>query len=326
MLAADDPDVIDIDLDIHGPVIEDGAAADWLMRADPSPLTSDPPPSPDMPLALEPPVFDTPPVLGRPPEIEKPAVLDEAPPLVGAPRMAVPEPAFPLFTAALGEHDDEPLIKLPVTPRPPLAVRRTPDTPRLRVSPRALRSIDPGPSLEFGEDARAVPEAAPAVWAGPRPVSGIWADEASRPRAAVAAGVGAPGARVAAAAIDHLLLGAIDVGVIYFTLRIAGLPMGDWIELSFPPLAFFLLLLKLAYFSSFTAVGGQTIGKMALHLRVVGDGDADVDAGAAFRRTLLGAVSTMALGLGFLPACFDADRRAFHDRVARTRVVAVRAA
>ena len=72
-----------------------------------------------------------------------PAFLDEDPPPA---RSAVPVastlavaspmplsadvPALPLF--APDAVDDEPLVKLPVAPRPPLAVRRTPETPKLR--------------------------------------------------------------------------------------------------------------------------------------------------------------------------------------------------
>jgi uncharacterized RDD family membrane protein YckC len=134
-----------------------------------------------------------------------------------------------------------------------------------------------------------------------------------------------PVVRVVAASIDHLLLCGIDLAVIYFTLRIAGLSMDEWAALPPVPLIFFLFLLKLAYFYAFTAVGGQTIGKMALHIRVVTEDHASIDAAVALRRTVIGAVSTAVLGLGFLPAFFDPERRAFHDRVARTRVVALRA-
>ena len=49
-----------------------------------------------------------------------------------------------------------------------------------------------------------------------------------------------------AAAIDHVLLLAIDAGVIYFTLRISGLTMNEWGALPALPLLAFLLLLKLA--------------------------------------------------------------------------------
>jgi len=133
-------------------------------------------------------------------------------------------------------------------------------------------------------------------------------------------------AAMVAAAIDHVLLLAIDAGVIYFTLRISGLTMNEWGALPVLPLLAFLLLLKLAYFSAFTAVGGQTIGKMALRIRVVSEDNGAIDGNLALKRTVVSAVSTAFLGLGLLPAFFDPERRAFHDRVARTRVVGLRTA
>jgi uncharacterized RDD family membrane protein YckC len=126
--------------------------------------------------------------------------------------------------------------------------------------------------------------------------------------------------------MDHALLGAIDLAVVYFTLRISGLSMDEWTVLPVAPLMFFLILLKMAYFYAFTAVGGQTIGKMALRIRVVGEDHESIDPTLALRRTLLGTASTAAFGLGLLPAFFDPERRAFHDRVARTRVIALRTA
>jgi uncharacterized RDD family membrane protein YckC len=47
-----------------------------------------------------------------------------------------------------------------------------------------------------------------------------------------------------------------------------------------------------------------------------------VSFGTAFIRTLTCLGSVVALGGGFLPVLFSADRRAFHDRIADTRVVA----
>jgi uncharacterized RDD family membrane protein YckC len=83
----------------------------------------------------------------------------------------------------------------------------------------------------------------------------------------------------------------------------------------------FLMLLKLAYFSSFSAVGGQTFGKLAVGIRVVADGRNSLDGARAVQRTLAGALSVLTLGLGFVPALVGADRRALHDRLTRTRVV-----
>ena len=129
--------------------------------------------------------------------------------------------------------------------------------------------------------------------------------------------------RLAAAAVDHLLLSAVDLSVIYFTLRMAGLPMAEWTALPPVPLAAFLLLIKLSYFCAFTTVGGQTIGKMAAHIRVVTTEDAAVDGARAVKRALAGVVSAAVLGLGYLPAFVGSERRALHDHVTHTRVIAL---
>ncbi len=222
---------------------------------------------------------------------------------------------LPLFAPATDDDRDEPLIRLPATPRPPLAVRRTPDTPRMRaVAPRPSRPIALAPALEFPEDTAPVVESA----------SDVRARSAARLAAQSAqAEVSGAGPRLAAAAVDHLLLSAIDLAVIYFTLRMAGLPMAQWTALPPVPLVAFLLLVKLSYFCAFTAVGGQTIGKMAARIRVVTTDDASVDGALAVKRTLAGALSTALLGLGYLPALIGSERRALHDRVTRTRVIAL---
>jgi uncharacterized RDD family membrane protein YckC len=59
---------------------------------------------------------------------------------------------------------------------------------------------------------------------------------------------------------------------------------------------------------------------MATGIRVVAD-DAPLDPARAARRTIMAAFSVLAFGAGFIPAFLDPDRRALHDRLARTRVV-----
>ena len=222
------------------------------------------------------------------------------------------ERALPLFARAMDDYGDEPLIKLPVAPRPPLAVRKTPEIPRLRAVPRPARRAEP--ALEFSEEIEPDVNLAPEP-AAPMPAVAIHVHHA---------GTSGAGARAAAAAIDHVILLAIDLGVLYFTLRMAGVSMADWRALPVAPLLTFLVILKLAYFCAFTAVGGQTIGKMATKIRVVTDADEAVDGARAIQRTIAAAVSALAFGLGFVPALIGADRRALHDRVAHTRVVALR--
>jgi uncharacterized RDD family membrane protein YckC len=215
------------------------------------------------------------------------------------------ETPIPLFAPPAADHDD-PLINLPAEPRAPLSVRRAPETqPRSRPAVRPPRfSNDVGLMLEFAEDTPRRVEPAP------RPVV---APETTRP-----AGLGR---RVSAALTDHAILLGVDAIVIYSTLRMVALTMGDWQALPAVPLLAFLGLVKLAYFSAFTAIGGQTIGKMAAGIRVVADEHFQLDPGRAIGRTLTGAVSFLSFGLGLVPALFNIERRTLHDHVAHTRVV-----
>ena len=243
-----------------------------------------------------------------------------------APAEAAPAPAeaartdrgLPLFTEAFDDFGDEPLIKVPATPRPPLAVRRTPRTPRLRVVPNASRPMAAEPALELWETA---PDAS-LDWSMPE-IDSISAAAPAEPqsRAAERGEVSGAARRLGAVALDHVLLFAIDLSVMYFTLRMVGLPMADWGALPLAPLAVFLLLVKLSYFWAFTAVGGQTIGKMTTRIRVVTMESAPVDGGCALTRALAGAVSASVFGLGYLPALAGSDRLALHDYVTRTRVI-----
>jgi uncharacterized RDD family membrane protein YckC len=253
--------------------------------------------------------------------------LDDIDEKLGQPSAATPSPptpsetnapALPLFRSSGEPEDDKPLIRLPAAPRPPLSVRKTPDTPRTRAMARPSPRVEAEPVLQFADETAPLPDlrlrdepggSASAV------TPGIHATRAH----AKASGAGA---RLGAALIDHLILFAIDAAVVYFTLRIATLPLSEWRMLPPLPIVAFLSLVKFAYFCAFTAVGGQTIGKMALAIRVVTAEDAAVDGACAIRRTLAG-VAACALGLGFIPALVGAEGRAFHDRVAHTRVIAV---
>lgn len=228
------------------------------------------------------------------------------------------EPALPLFGGALDDGDDRPLVKLPAAPRAPLAVRRTPEVPKLRTTPRPHNRSLREPPLKFvDEQANTETATSSALEAS----SGPARDRVNPSRAA-----SQPGRRLAAAALDHGLLLAIDLVVVYFTLRMAALSLDEWEVLPAAPLLTFLILVKLAYFCAFTAVGGQTLGKMAAHIRVVADTGTPIDGARAMRRALAGTVSALSLGMGFLPALLGSDRRALHDRMAGTRVVDLRSA
>ena len=87
-------------------------------------------------------------------------------------------------------------------------------------------------------------------------------------------------ARAAAGLLDVILLGAIALAVVYLTARLSGLTMAQLDVLPRVPLAAFLVGQAAAYLAVFTACGGQTLGKMALGVRVVAD-DGAVPPGAA---------------------------------------------
>jgi uncharacterized RDD family membrane protein YckC len=128
-------------------------------------------------------------------------------------------------------------------------------------------------------------------------------------------------ARCVAAVIDLLLLAAIDAVVVYFTMQICGITLQELDILPKVPLLAFLLIQNGGYLVAFTA-GGQTLGKMAVDIRVVpADSDDTLDVGRACVRTVVWVLMAVPAGLGFLTALFSRDHRGLHDRFAGTRVV-----
>jgi uncharacterized RDD family membrane protein YckC len=242
----------------------------------------------------------TPPSATRGPNIERvmqnlDRVLGEAP------------PDLPLFDGGPdAEPDLSPLVSTGAPPRRPLAVRRaTPDPARLRPKPVRHQPIAQQP-LELPL-ADTLPPAA-----------------AVRTRHEPMEAVGAPPLRRAIAAlIDLTLLAAIDLIVVYFTLRMCGLSSAEVAMLPAVPLGAFFLLVNGGYLAAFTAAGGQTIGKMACGLKVVGHADQPVSGGLAIVRAAGCLASLASLGLGFIPALVGEGGRAIEDRLADTRVVRV---
>ena len=112
------------------------------------------------------------------------------------------------------------------------------------------------------------------------------------------------------------------MAVIYFTLRLAGLQIDAMGQLPPIPLVGFLVVFDLAYLVVLTAFGGQTVGKMAVGLRVERSGGEPVKLIRALTRTVAYAVSVLPAGVG-LVGVFLRRRRTLHDLIADTRVVKV---
>jgi uncharacterized RDD family membrane protein YckC len=221
---------------------------------------------------------------------------------------------LPLFGSP---HDDRPLVSAPAVPRAPLSVRKAAPIVQ-RQAPR--RGVDEAPRLDLllPEEPESIEPARAAAPAFSTPQAEVAVVEGTQTTASA-------GARAAAAVIDALLLGAINLAVLHFTLRLCGLTYADIAVIPPAPFLAFLLLLNGGYATAFTAAGGQSIGKMVSHIKVV---PSDVDAwsdrvplGQAVLRAAGYLISALPLGLGFLPALVGAEKRAVHDRLAHTRVV-----
>jgi uncharacterized RDD family membrane protein YckC len=217
---------------------------------------------------------------------------------------------LPLFVKAVAGREEVPAA------RPPLSVRRAapevprsaPPPPRRRVGPldhdllEDLRRMEREEAAITRADARAISEAA-----------------AEKELEDVAT----PGQRVGAAALDGMVLGGISLVVLWGTLRLCNVGVGDLPLVSVVPLLVFLGTVVVGYFLMFTAAEGQTLGKMLTGIRVVNDEDAGTDRlrlGQASWRALLAVASLLIFGLGWIPALFGRGL-ALHDRLAHTRVV-----
>jgi uncharacterized RDD family membrane protein YckC len=126
--------------------------------------------------------------------------------------------------------------------------------------------------------------------------------------------------RARAAAVDALLFTALSALVVYFAGRAARVDLAA-LAASWPALASYLGLLALFYAGYFTGTTGQTPGKLATGLRVVGANGRPPGYLRAVARALVGLLGTALVGLGLVPMAFDPAARALHDRLFRTRVV-----
>lgn len=81
-----------------------------------------------------------------------------------------------------------------------------------------------------------------------------------------------------------------------------------------------LLSLSAFYFVISWSRGGQTIGMRAWKVRILDSEDRPPDVPRSLLRFCLALVSLIA-GFGFIWCLFDADRRAWHDVMAKTKMV-----
>lgn len=143
--------------------------------------------------------------------------------------------------------------------------------------------------------------------------------------------------RLAAYFVDMLILGAM--------VRLLTMPWADALDLAqnnafaelkktSPDLQvlfqFWRLMLAIeipahfAYFVGFNGSWGATPGKLLLGLRIVDTDGSPLGYRRAFLRHCAEWLTQITFGLGFVICAFDPQKRALHDRLARTRVVSMR--
>jgi uncharacterized RDD family membrane protein YckC len=118
-------------------------------------------------------------------------------------------------------------------------------------------------------------------------------------------------------AYDALLLTALWMvaGAIWVAIHHGAAPPGDHL------FQLYLLIIAFGFFGLFWTLAGRTLGMQAWRLRLVtldGGRPGWREASIRFAAALL---SWLPLGLGYLWALFDPQKRTWHDRLSGTRLV-----
>lgn len=181
----------------------------------------------------------------------------------------------------------------------------------------------------------------PFAEAGPRipppvPADGFAAAAVAPPTSTRVVRYGGFWIRFCAYILDAIIIGVVQ-GALFALLfggsilSLAGdamsgrLTPGADVALNVLPMAFaarFLgFVLSGAYFAWFWTQYGATPGKMAFGLKVINPDGAPISIGQAIGRYLGMLLSGIIIGIGFIMAGFDDQKRALHDRLVNTRVV-----
>jgi len=134
--------------------------------------------------------------------------------------------------------------------------------------------------------------------------------------------------RAAARIVDAILLNVvflivrIPFGVALFTPGVAQNPAAMVAMIAPLLLVTFLSIIAAAcYEIFFIAKRGATIGKMIFGLKVIRADGSPVSLGLSTGRYFAQIIDSMTLGIGYIMAGFDDQKRALHDRICETRVI-----
>jgi uncharacterized RDD family membrane protein YckC len=83
------------------------------------------------------------------------------------------------------------------------------------------------------------------------------------------------------------------------------------------------IIIAASYTTYFLGKHGATPGKMAMKLRVIHESGSDISYWRALGRHFAEMLSGLILGIGYIMAAFDDEKRTLHDRICSTRVIKV---
>lgn len=123
--------------------------------------------------------------------------------------------------------------------------------------------------------------------------------------------------------LDRLVAFYVDAKIVLLAAGLVGMAL---VYCGFPEAVAgtVLPLGGLAYYALLNADLRQTPGKWIVGIRALSADGAPLDKRASLKRSAAYFLSALPLGFGFLTALFRSDKRAWHDRVAGSRVVEAR--
>lgn len=126
------------------------------------------------------------------------------------------------------------------------------------------------------------------------------------------------GSRFAAKFIDNIILYVVNTSISVLMGAGAVRSQNMGLVLASTGIGF---IIQITYQAILLGMRGQTLGKMAMKIKVVTPDGGKIGWGKAIGRPVAEILSSCMLAIGYIIAIWDPEKRALHDRLAGTRVI-----
>jgi len=129
--------------------------------------------------------------------------------------------------------------------------------------------------------------------------------------------------RLVADWLDAFVLGIVFQSVnLFITIPTAESTSDPFYFFSILSISFSLkFIMNIAYYVFFNGRYGATPGKMVIGAKIVNTDGTPISYAKAFARFFAEVLSAVILGIGYLMAAFDSEKRTLHDRICETLVI-----